>query len=73
MVGKTVMTELMADLILSLKPELVRLLGDILTPQQRRLMNNREERDIKLRMWEPRPCVSVCVCVCIFLSLHMRI
>lgn len=36
-VCEIVMTELVANLTLSLKSELVRLLGDILAPQQRRL------------------------------------
>lgn len=36
-VCEIVMTELVADLTLSLKSELVRLLGDILALQQRRL------------------------------------
>lgn len=35
-VGEIVMTELVADLMVSPKSELVRLLGDILAPQQRR-------------------------------------
>lgn len=35
-VGEIVMTELVADLVVSPKSELVRLLGDILAPQQRR-------------------------------------
>lgn len=35
-VGEAVMPELVADLMVSPKSELVRLLGDILAPQQRR-------------------------------------
>lgn len=40
--GEIVMTELAAGLMVSLKSELVRLLGDILAPQQRRLNNGEE-------------------------------
>lgn len=44
MVCEMVMTEVVADLMESLRSELVRLLGDILAPQQR--LNNRDESGV---------------------------
>lgn len=67
------MTELMANLILTLNSEPLRLLGDIVTPEQRRSLKNGKESGIKLCTWEfwmleERVFTSVFICSEVHLS-----